>query len=886
MTLAPWPLTGRSEQLEVLGRYYRDGSVGGVVLHGPAGVGKTRLAEEALSRAERSGRPTARAVGHPSMASIPLGALAHMLPASLVGGLGVGDDERTGLFHGARAELRRLAGDDRLVLLVDDVDLLDDTSLAVLVPLVVSRTAFLIGTVRTGRTASPRLTGLQRDGHLARLDLTPLGSDELGALLHRALDHPVSTAALDEFARLSGGNLQVLTELVRGATEKGVLVHDRGTWQLVGDLPTTVALDELVDEHLAGVDAPGLAVLELLAVCERFGLAGLERRHGLATLETLEAGRLVSVVVADRRTALRLAHPLYGEVLRARMPPLRLRRIQQELADVVESHGARRREDVVQLALWRIASGGRVAGDQLLRAARLALAGHDPHLAMQLIGALPGDDETSSFARAEVLAEAHDMLGQHDDVERVVSAALAQELTDAERGSLSRRLAGTRFSSRRDLAGALEALDEAHGLVDDPDERGALQGRRAMLLADAGRPAEALEVLDSIRVPGDARAQVELASARTVSLLSVGRHAEAAELARRSASDHAALPGWLARRGIAVHLVNEAHALAYSGRYGRARQLVEPAAEQARAANAMGAWVWFEMVLAEIARDTGRGGEAIRRFTAAAGAAASSGQEAALVWAHVGVAQGHLLLGECDPAEEALARADAVGDSPVATSLATRERTRAWLEAGRGDLTTARARLRDVLEIVQRDGVRTFEPAVLNDLVRFGRAEEAVERLRWLTGVVDGPLVQAHCGHAVAVAEGDADALQTVVDDYEALDVLSYAAEAAAEAGELLQRRGEGRLATAAMQRSAELATRAGGVRTPPMARGGGVEPLTAREREVALLAAGGRSSREIADVLYLSTRTVETHLARSYRKLGISTRSELASALGTGDAS
>ena len=62
------------------------------------------------------------------------------------------------------------------------------------------------------------------------------------------------------------------------------------------------------------------------------------------------------------------------------------------------------------------------------------------------------------------------------------------------------------------------------------------------------------------------------------------------------------------------------------------------------------------------------------------------------------------------------------------------------------------------------------------------------------------------------------------------------------------------------------------------------MEPLTAREREVALLAAGGRSSRDIADRLYLSTRTVETHLARVYRKLGITTRSELAAALGTGD--
>ena len=72
------------------------------------------------------------------------------------------------MFHAARAELRRLAGDDRLVLLVDDVDLLDDTSVAVLVPLIMSRTVFLVGTVRTGRTPSPRLSVLHRDGHLVR----------------------------------------------------------------------------------------------------------------------------------------------------------------------------------------------------------------------------------------------------------------------------------------------------------------------------------------------------------------------------------------------------------------------------------------------------------------------------------------------------------------------------------------------------------------------------------------------------------------------------------------------------------------------------------------------------------------------------------------------
>src|SRR4029453_6127479 len=97
--------------------------------------------------------------------------------------------------------------------------------------------------------------------------------------------------------------------------------------------------------------------------------------------------------------------------------------------------------------------------------------------------------------------------------------------------------------------------------------------------------------------------------------------------------------------------------------------------------------------------------------------------------------------------------------------------------------------------------------------------------------------------------------------------------------------RAESRLATAAQQRSLEIAERAGGLHTPGLSRGEGIEPLTAREREVALLAAAGRSSKDIGDRLGLSTRTVDTHLARVYRKLGIPGRSELAGAPGEGKA-
>ncbi|HSB86688.1 MAG TPA: hypothetical protein VLD86_10275, partial [Ilumatobacteraceae bacterium] len=61
-----------------------------------------------------------------------------------------------------------------------------------------------------------------------------------------------------------------------------------GAWQLTAPLPTTTALVELVAEHLTGVDAAGLEVLEVLAVCGHLGLEDLVSVHGSATLEALE----------------------------------------------------------------------------------------------------------------------------------------------------------------------------------------------------------------------------------------------------------------------------------------------------------------------------------------------------------------------------------------------------------------------------------------------------------------------------------------------------------------------------------------------------------------------------------------------------------------------
>ncbi len=57
---------------------------------------------------------------------------------------------------------------------------------------------------------------------------------------------------------------------------------------------------------------------------------------------------------------------------------------------------------------------------------------------------------------------------------------------------------------------------------------------------------------------------------------------------------------------------------------------------------------------------------------------------------------------------------------------------------------------------------------------------------------------------------------------------------------------------------------------------------LTAQEERVARAAGRGATTREIAAELFLSPKTVEFHLGRAYRKLGVHSRAELANALST----
>jgi DNA-binding CsgD family transcriptional regulator len=172
---------------------------------------------------------------------------------------------------------------------------------------------------------------------------------------------------------------------------------------------------------------------------------------------------------------------------------------------------------------------------------------------------------------------------------------------------------------------------------------------------------------------------------------------------------------------------------------------------------------------------------------------------------------------------------------------------------------------------------------VLHAAVRLGRASDAVETMDRLGDAVDGPFAGVAARHTRALAWGEAQALATAAADFEELGADLMAAEAHRSAANAYRRDGLGASAAAEARRVDELVARCDGPWSPALAARAPVgADLTEREREVALLAAAGRTSPEIAETLYLSVRTVDTHLHRVYRKLMIEGRRQLAEALGT----
>jgi DNA-binding CsgD family transcriptional regulator len=205
------------------------------------------------------------------------------------------------------------------------------------------------------------------------------------------------------------------------------------------------------------------------------------------------------------------------------------------------------------------------------------------------------------------------------------------------------------------------------------------------------------------------------------------------------------------------------------------------------------------------------------------------------------------------------------------------EHARCWVLSSTGDTAGAAAASLELAARLRTDTLYGHELIALHDVVRLGRPEDVVDRLAALVGTVDGPLPAIMADHARMAIERDPIGLLIAAERFAGIGLCLHAAEAAADAFNRLREVRSAKVLDAARLFTALLDC-CDGPRTPALVISR--PQLSARERQIAGLAAAGVTSKGIAEELYLSARTIDNHLRRVYAKLGVSGRGELAAAL------
>jgi DNA-binding NarL/FixJ family response regulator len=925
---------GALQQLE-----RRRGAV--IAFSGEGGIGKSRLLDELGARAAARGHLVLSGRASELERELPFGVwedalaehaeflgvdrlerlvgeqlpeLAAVLPAlgSIPAGL---QDERYRTHRAVRALLEAIAQRQAIVVALDDLQWADDASLELVAHLLRRPPRGRVALALAFRPAPVRpllataLATAERDGSVIEHPLGALSFADAEALLGAEVPAPVR----GEIYEAGGGNPFFLQQLARQhAAGRSVAAEPSS-----GGVPRAVA--RALEQEIAALSEDGRRLAQGAAVAGdpvdldlAMSAAALDEEHALAALDELLAGALLTGTDIPRRY--RFRHPLVRlAIYDSAAEGWRIaahRRAADALAERGGSLAAR------ALHLERCARpGDDEALEVLVEAGRHAAARAPATAADRFAAALRLLPETAEAApkRLELLVGLAQALAATGRLEQALAALgdglalVGPELAPVRARlvagcAMCENLLGRHAAAHARLLGALDEIGD-HGSFAAAD-------LEVELAADALYDTDYAGAVDWAQRARAAAEGIGMPSFIAVATaiecfgaIGQGRIAEAQRLredaaARLDALDDGALAGRLDaayylgygeffcehyedairhfRRGIAVSrasgqgqfvtpmTVGLAYTLEVRGRLAEAAEHADAAVEAARLLGndqmlcfALTSDAWVSAVRGDLSRSRTSGAEAMTLIDRLDESVLSRSTR-------VTVASAQLEAGE---PESCLSAMNAAGAPELADVEPGR---RAWLYA-----------------ILARAELALGRPAAARTWVERGEADVAGLGLRY---------AEASVVCARAQLDGDLESALRAAELADAAGAVIQAARARTLAGTLapddvavpLLERAESELGGFGALRLRDEAARElrrRGVKTGARRRrapgGDGLAGLSGREREVADLVALGRTNKEIAAELFLSEKTVESHMSRLFGKLGVRSRAEVAEAVG-----
>ncbi len=838
--------------------------------------------------------------------------------------------ERYRTHYAIRALLEGLVRVQPTVLALDDLHWADGASIELVGHLARRFRGPLLAALafrRPPAALSAVATAAERSGLVVRLNLAPLAVQDADVLLAGALD---ANTRAGLYAR-SGGNPFYLQELARAALAATPAGQPSGRESAAGEScappPAVVAA---VGAELAGLTADAREVLDGAAVAgDAFTpelVAAIADRTEAATLTALDellAADLIRTTAAPRH--FRFRHPIVRQAIYAGIPGGWRLGAHSRAAAALEAVGAppaTRAHHVERSA----AAGDEAAIALLVAAARASaesdprVAGHRIRTALGLLG--PAADAARRVTLLTEAAAAFAAGNAHRDALAALEDALPLVGDDRpeERAALvvdvaaARRRLGLRVESRSLLELVLGSLGDADdGLALNLTLELAQDSYFSGDFADVRELVASLE--PSLRRAGDALLGC-LASALTAAseaslgrLVPAARALDLAEAAFRDLDDERLatridLCGWIglaairleraddalvfARRGLVLSRAHqqdsvtagllglEAHALLLRGRVTEALGVAQAAADAARLAGSDQQLGFSLQTLAAAAYWGGDQAQAIASARDAVAVAERVADSFFAPLAHVQLAGAMLGTGDARGAAREIAAMDDGSIAPLLDlsaghgwqMLVDAQLALGDLEAAGNTAERARSRARSTELRLPRAGA---DCSIARVALARGDLEVAVEAAEHAAVGADraGNILLAARSRTVMGA-----ALQAQGAEADAIAVLRDAHRTLAQCG--AQR--EADVAAQHLRRLGQRVARPG-----VSVAGLELASLTARERQVADEVARGKTNRSVATALFLSEKTIESHLGRIYEKLGVHSRVAL-TALITGD--